>query len=115
MRSFRALRTPNHLSKYKYVIPLGDATLYAQCMFLSQPIERSGVGAGSITVGEGCVSPNGPPRQCAGRKGRRRKRVNVSGGGGFVIDTATLSLLLVGIGVLAGIWLWLHKKGARKP
>jgi hypothetical protein len=41
--------------------------------------------------------------------------MNGSGGGGFVIDTATLFLVLAGISVLAGIWLWLRKQGARKP
>jgi LPXTG-motif cell wall-anchored protein len=37
-----------------------------------------------------------------------------SGGVGFVIDTATLFLFLVGLSVLAGIWLWLRKKGQKR-
>ena len=37
-----------------------------------------------------------------------------SGGAGFVIDTVTLFLFLVGLSVLAGIWLWLRKKGQKK-
>jgi LPXTG-motif cell wall-anchored protein len=37
-----------------------------------------------------------------------------SGGGGFVIDTATLFLFFVGLSVLAGIWFWLRKKGQKK-
>jgi LPXTG-motif cell wall-anchored protein len=40
--------------------------------------------------------------------------MNGSGGVGFVIDTATLFLFLVGVSVLAGIWLWLRKKGQKK-
>ena len=40
--------------------------------------------------------------------------MNGSGGVGFVIDTATLFLFLIGISVLASIWLWLRKKGQRK-
>lgn len=38
-----------------------------------------------------------------------------AGGAGFVIDTATVLLFLVGLSVLAGIWIWLRKKGQRKP
>lgn len=30
-----------------------------------------------------------------------------SGGGGFVIDTATLFLVVLGFAVLGGIWIWL--------
>ena len=37
-----------------------------------------------------------------------------SGGAGFVIDTATLFLFLVGFAVLGGIWWWLRKKAAKK-
>lgn len=37
-----------------------------------------------------------------------------SGGGGFVIDTATLFLLVVGLSVLAGIWFWLRKKAQKR-
>ena len=29
-------------------VPVGDAALYAQCMFLSQPMEGNGVGAGFV-------------------------------------------------------------------
>lgn len=37
-----------------------------------------------------------------------------SGGIGFVGDTATLFLLLLGMGALGGIWLWLRKRTAKK-
>lgn len=40
--------------------------------------------------------------------------MNGSGGVGFVIDTATLVLFLVGLSALAGIWLWLRKKAPNK-
>ena len=31
-----------------------------------------------------------------------------SGGGGFVIDTSTIFLVIVGVLVVAGIWIWLR-------
>ena len=31
-----------------------------------------------------------------------------SRGGGFVIDTATIVLVIVGLLVVAGIWMWLR-------
>jgi hypothetical protein len=39
--------------------------------------------------------------------------MNGSGGVGFVIDTATLFLFLLGLSVLAGIWFWLRKTGPK--
>jgi LPXTG-motif cell wall-anchored protein len=49
-------------------------------------------------------------RQSAGKK-EGGEAMNGSGGVGFVIDSDTLFLLFAGISVLAGIWLWLRKKG----
>lgn len=36
-----------------------------------------------------------------------------AGGVGFVIDTATLFLLLMGIVALGGIWVWLRRRAKR--
>jgi LPXTG-motif cell wall-anchored protein len=36
-----------------------------------------------------------------------------SGGGGFVIDTATLFLVMLGFGALVGIWIWLLSRRRR--
>ena len=37
-----------------------------------------------------------------------------AGGVGFVIDTATLFLLLMGVLALGGIWVWLRRKAKKK-
>jgi hypothetical protein len=65
----------------------------------------------------GTVSLNAARRLCDsdGRGEGGEEAMNGSGGVGFVIDTATLFLFLVGISVLAGIWFWLRKKGTTKP
>jgi len=34
----------------------------------------------------------------------------MSGGGGFVIDTATLILVVIGFAVLVGTWIWLLRR-----
>jgi LPXTG-motif cell wall-anchored protein len=36
-----------------------------------------------------------------------------SGGGGFVIDTATLFLFMLGLAALGGIWIWLLSRKRR--
>jgi hypothetical protein len=38
----------------------------------------------------------------------RRRAMIGSRGGGFVIDTATIFLVIVGFLVVAGIWMWLR-------
>jgi LPXTG-motif cell wall-anchored protein len=36
-----------------------------------------------------------------------------SGGGGFVIDTATLGLVVLAFALLGGIWIWLLSRRRR--
>ncbi len=39
--------------------------------------------------------------------------MNGSGGVGFVLDTATLFLIIVGFAVLAGVWVWLSEEAVK--